>query len=76
MAFQNSGEKQITPIQEQLQQERERAEQYAKILRKLVEAQDEIDVEAEKPLHQRVMSPIVKKQKAIEEARRVLGGER
>jgi len=41
-----------------------------------VEAQDEIDVEAEKPLHQRSMSPMVKKIEAIKEARRVLGGER
>ena len=62
-------------IRQQLHQERERAEQYADILRTLVEAQDEIDIEAEKPLHQRSKNPIAKKQRAIEEARRVLGGE-
>ena len=56
-------------------QEREAREQYENILRKLVEAQDEIDIEAEKPLHQRSKVPVVKKQKAIKEARRMLGGE-
>jgi hypothetical protein len=58
-----------------LHQERERAEQYASILREIVEAQDEIDIEAEKPLHQRVTRPIIKKQRAIEEARRLVGDE-
>ncbi len=65
----------LRALRQQLHQERERAEQYAGILRNLVEAQDEIDVEAEKPLHQRSTAPMVKKIEAIKEARRVLGGE-
>ena len=65
----------IEKLDDELRQEREARERYENILRTLVEAQDEIDVEAEKPLHQRSTAPIVKKQKAIEEARQVLGGE-
>lgn len=61
-----------TDVLDQLHQERERAEQYADILRTLVEAQDEINIEAEKPLHQRSTAPIIKKQRAIKEARRAL----
>ena len=72
MTFRHSGERRVTPLQELLDQERERAEQYENILRTLVEAQDEIDVEAEKPLHQRSMAPIKKKNEAIKEARQVL----
>ena len=62
--------------EQQFCQERERAQQYRNILRKLVEAQDEIDVEAdEKSLHERSAVPMVKKTGAIKEARRALGGE-
>ena len=56
--------------------ERETREKYENILRKLVEAQIEIDLETKKPLHQRSKDPIAKKQEAIKEARRVLGGEK
>ena len=65
----------IRRLQGELHQELEAREEYADILRKLVEAQDEIDIEAEKPLHQRSTAPMVKKIEAIKEARRVLGGE-
>ena len=61
--------------QSEFRQERKVREKYENILRTLVEAQDEIDVEAEKPLHERSKVPVVKKEKAIKEARRVLGGE-
>lgn len=64
----------VEELDEQLRQEREAREKYENILRKLIEAQDEIDIEAEKPLHQRSTAPIVKKLRAIEEARQVLGG--
>jgi hypothetical protein len=57
---------------ERLKRERD---EYRAILHKLVEAQDEIDKEAEKPLHQRSTAPIVKKNDAIKQARRALGGE-
>jgi hypothetical protein len=47
-------------------------EECRKVLRKISEAQDEINTEAEKPLHQRSMAPMVKKIEAIKEARRLV----